>query len=213
MKCRCCNNKMKIFKPQIYQCESCKAIFRDYTINLKEYYEENYRDYMPLKNQELETLHKLNFIDKVKSYIDGDTCLDIGCGSGILLNLLDIKEKYGCELDPRFEKDNVTICDLFDYPEDKPFDIVFGLDVLEHILEVEAFVEKMNKLCKKTLILNLPIDRSIHHHEPFDGHFWYFQPKSIDALFAKYFKLEEAIRLAPHIVSNGPSLTCVLVKE
>ena len=213
MKCRCCDGIMNTIQSEVYKCQRCNAIFRDYTIDLKDYYETEYRDHMPLKDQELETSHKLNFIEKVKQYIQGNNCLDIGCGSGILLNQLDIKEKYGCEMDPRFKANNIIICDLFDYPEDQTFDIVFALDVLEHVEFVEAFVEKMSKLCNKTLIINLPIDRRIHHEEPFDGHFWYFQPESIEALFKGSFVLKEALRLEPRIVSNGPSLACVLVKE
>lgn len=213
MNCRCCDSVMSESQPDIYKCDNCQVIFRDYKVDLKDYYETEYRDHMPLKDQELETLHKLNFIGKVKKYIKGESCLDIGCGSGILLNQLDIKEKYGCEMDPRFESDTVMICDLFDYPEDKTFDIIFGLDVLEHVLEVKDFVDKMHRMCNNTLIINLPIDRRIHHEEPFDGHFWYFQPKSIEELFKGQFKLVEHFHLGPRMVSNGPSLACVLVKE
>jgi ubiquinone/menaquinone biosynthesis C-methylase UbiE len=196
----------------IYKCVGCQAIFRDYDVDLQNYYKTEYRNHWPLKSQKKRTIWKSNFIDKVKNYIKGDSCLDIGCGSGILLNQLDIKEKYGCEMDPRFKSDNVIICDLFDYPEDKTFDIIFGLDILEHVLEVEDFVKKIYRICKDTLIINLPIDRRIHHEEPFDGHFWYFQPKSIEELFKGQFKLVKYFHLGKKIVSNGPSLICVLVK-
>ncbi len=107
----------------------------------------------------------------VDSYVvGGDLMLDIGCGTGELIGIEKDKFKkiYGIDMDPdavqisrnRFENSkNIVIKqesieDLLNVFEDKRFDYISCLDVLEHV-EVE--------LCKKSLenIYNLLIENGI----------------------------------------------------
>ena len=214
MNCKCCSGDMFPVMDRVYRCGNCMVYFRDYEVNLKEYYDKEYRDladndsYLSEKDMQF----KRTFIGEITPYLEGTSCLDVGCGGGVILDLIDIEEKYGCDLDPRFQKENVIHCDVFDYPEDRTFDNVLAIDVLEHLLDVEGFVKKMHNLTNNRLILNLPVEREIHNRMPFDGHFWYFSPQSIIELFKDYFTLEKYMTKGRKQVSNGPSLICILGK-
>ena len=215
MNCKCCSGDMFLVMDRVYRCGNCMVYFRDYEVDLKIYYEREYRDLKDndfyLSEKDMQFKH--NFIDEITPYLEGKSCLDVGCGGGVILDLIEVEEKYGCDLDPRFQKENVMHCDVFDYPEDRTFDNVLAIDVLEHLLDVEGFVKKMDKLTNNRLILNLPVDREIHNRMPFDGHFWYFSPQSIKELFKEHFVLEKYMTKGRKQVSNGPSLICILGKR
>jgi len=100
--------------------------------------------------------------------------LDCACGSGYGSNILakKAKEVIGVDMHPNtiefasqtYLKSNISfICsDLFDLDlEENSFDLIVSLETLEHILEQETWLKKINTLLKKdgTAIISSPMLR------------------------------------------------------
>lgn len=162
---------------------------------LPEYWEvldlDEYRKYM---NQKIDLL--LNIIPQ-----NVKTVLDLGCGNGVLTNIL--AEKYDVTAVDRSKlaltkinaqkKIQADIADL-DLPA-KSFDLVFSSEVLEHLSD-DAFlksVEKIKTLTKKYILVTTPNDETTRRkftkchkcgHE-FNAyyHFRGFNKKKLNKLF------------------------------
>jgi SAM-dependent methyltransferase len=101
-----------------------------------------------------------------------NTCADIGCGAGLVTEILSKKfptAKFtGYEISPGVDvfwesraisdRLNFSHDDLLDL--DKTYDLVTCLDVFEHIEDCYGFLRRLNKR-GKTFIFNIPLDMCV----------------------------------------------------
>ena len=98
-----------------------------------------------------------------KSSLSEKSCLDIGCGNGIIS--FGIGDKVnGRSLNWKLVDSNFTKDDLkndsrksTEIESNKKFDIIIACDVLEHIDNVSEFLELINNCMKKDSILILTV--------------------------------------------------------
>lgn len=118
----------------------------------KNYYEKNLYGFSSLNREDhKEILSLVNFTNK--------KVLDIGCGLGSLLKILDIpnKNKFGVESNPyavkACKKDGLNVIqaeNIYKLPyEDTSFDIIIMNEVIEHIEHPYLIIEEIYRLLKK----------------------------------------------------------------
>lgn len=122
-------------------------------------------------------------MEKIISSIKGTNILDVGCGSGYLLEKL--RNKYpnykltGTEINikkiPKQKKLNINFVEIDILNIDKLkifYDTVICTHVLEHILDIRSAYLKLKKICKKRLIIVCPKERPYKY--TFNGHLHFF---------------------------------------
>uniref|UniRef100_A0A6M3L5V0 Putative methyltransferase n=1 Tax=viral metagenome TaxID=1070528 RepID=A0A6M3L5V0_9ZZZZ len=103
---------------------------------------------------------------KVASHISPeDTVLDVGCGVGVLLDVLKplCREVAGLDISPKAIEilkskgieGKVGKLPTIDYP-DKSFDVVVATETLEHLSEPELLVKEMMRVARKKVIVSVP---------------------------------------------------------
>jgi hypothetical protein len=94
--------------------------------------------------------------DLINRHYDQYSLLDMGCRTMDLKPLLDSCIKYsGTDLTPG---DDIFECNLEEgLPfEDKSYDIVVALDVLEHLENIHATLKDAFRVARKSVIISLP---------------------------------------------------------
>lgn len=234
--CHCCDgsynlisetseNMDKEFYKDIYLCNSCGHIFRHYKEDILKYHIEEYREKHEIHNRE-ERLQRISKkLELIKDYISKDlNGLEIGVGDGLFIQQVApyMNSVYGCDIDPKVvevaKKENPektiycgNVLDL----ELNDVDIVFAFDLLEHIVNVKQFVEKLSKIAKKYVILQVPVNRRLKPviwKGHFDGHTHIFNRDSIEALFENHFKIKDLIQLGHKQTANGPEMFVIFEK-
>lgn len=120
----------------------------------------------------------------------GDSMLEIGAAPGELLRVSrDLG--YDCEgiapeTDPYIalhSRCTIHQCTFEEFESDKQFDNVVAMDVLEHIEDGRAFVNKALTFCKGRLIFMLPVLEFMQNPEVMmcDEHIWLYSKKHLRA--------------------------------
>tara|TARA_Y100000593_G_C4250972_1_gene307153 strand:+ start:77 stop:892 length:816 start_codon:yes stop_codon:yes gene_type:complete len=190
MKCDCCGGEyvqilsFKTTEPwemlkDVYRCNKCSHIYRNYSGDSTEYHVNFYRDGEQGTRGEGEiTKEKVTqrFHDSrakickgrvhiIKDYIDvGDTCLDVGAGAGTFANFLKkhVKSVDCTELDPRLINECKNLGfkayegDFLKIDFENKYDIVFLWHVLEHIEDVNEVMRKIYEICNKRVFIEVP---------------------------------------------------------
>ena len=120
-------------------------------------------------NGELKTLHQVNplrlkFIQK-HTILDSKNIIDIGCGGGILTESLTTSNNRVSGLDASYDaiaiakehaqKNNLNIdyinstIEDFVASEDKQFDVISCMEMLEHVPNPESIISSIAKIIKK----------------------------------------------------------------
>lgn len=117
-----------------------------------------------------------------------DTVCDFGCGNGGLLRELEIpNETWGYDLQPSNVSDaiskgskNVSYHDFINedcrYPS-----IAICTEVLEHLVDPDAFIKKLKDNGVRAIIASSPAYETPEFHAPF--HLWVFQGTSYADMF------------------------------
>lgn len=135
---------------------------------------------------------------------DGDRVLDVGCGIGYGLNLLSIKagEVVGVDVDAKaidyctahVLNKNPKLKELRHYDgyhlpyDDRAFDVVTCVDVIEHVERYDAFVDELLRVAKRRVVFGTP-NRRAEFTNP-DGtpkNYWHLREWS-------YKELDEILR-------------------
>ncbi len=164
-----------------------------------EEYKQFYANLDSLSRNRLTDLnHKSIAIILSKLKPDTKTLLDVGCGSGYLLD--QIARKY-----PHIKLAGVDItspsksCRHEYYQEDiqklsfddASFDVVTCCHTLEHILKVERAVSELQRICREKLIIVVPCQR--YYFYTLDEHLNFFtrEEQLIPLLETEHFQLEK----------------------
>lgn len=107
--------------------------------------------------------------------------LDVGCGSGYFLSILQ-KEGYtnlmGCDLIDRMQHSDISFQEgeITRLPfADNEFDTVICNHTIEHIMDSNKAVEELKRVCKHKLILTTPRQRYFRY--TFDLHVNFYPEK------------------------------------
>jgi SAM-dependent methyltransferase len=130
-----------------------------------------------------ETDNSAACIDRIAASIQGETVLDVGCGTGYLLNHLK-RERPDLALtgvdfivedgtrtrhpDIRFEQANIENLPF----ADASFDTVICTHVLEHILDFHGALSELRRVARRNLILVVPRERE--YRFTFNPHLHFF---------------------------------------
>lgn len=169
-----------------YKCKNCGLIFQNPRLSdaeLNKFYGKDYYHRTinatgdEMKDSELDRAKTDSEI--IKQYVGKITKhLDIGCGSGYLLDAVGAEVKVGVETDVGYIK--VNAMNVYGSIERVPvdtFDIVTAVHVLEHVSKPLDYIKKMTKFVKKGgyLIIEVPTWKS--EGGPFRlAHLYHFEP-------------------------------------
>lgn len=169
-------------------------------INLKQYYEQvaKFRTTLPEENPGVEVPVRLalSLVPKNVGYV-----LDVGCGDGYLCSILKEKTEAVSGVDisktrikrakKRFKGIDFKVGDATALPyKANSFDLVIGVEVLEHIPNLKKSVKEMTRVSRKFVAFTVP-----YREEPqkiicpyclkkfyLSGHINYFNEKKIKKL-------------------------------
>lgn len=143
------------------------------------YYTHNKKYSMFLESQDRKSFEK--YVQALIQYSqDGDSILDVGCGSGIALDMIRSHTKrklFGLEISKesvklcKSKKLNCKVYDGKNIPfKDKTFDVVSSMNTLEHTDNPVAFLNENLRVLKNNgyLVIACPnflsITNNYHHH-------------------------------------------------
>jgi len=171
------------------------------------------------------------FLDTVFFEIDTlnpNTILDFGCGEGFFLKAMQDRGLSGKKIlgvDNRKDAIERAITLIPDYdfrhldlfqtkPDDFQFDLVIGIEVLEHLNQPETFLKHLTALSSKYVLFTVPFEpwfriinllrgRDIFRLGNHPEHFNHWSPASFKNFLEPYIKIEKLYVKFPWIVSVG----------
>lgn len=79
--------------------------------------------------------------------------LDFGCGTGELLDMINVQKKIGIEVNPysilQLKKKKIVYCKSLNRLKNKKFDLIFALSVLDHLENPFEILKNFKKYLKK----------------------------------------------------------------
>ncbi|MGH9892702.1 MAG: class I SAM-dependent methyltransferase, partial [bacterium] len=90
-------------------------------------------------------------------YVAAEAVLDVGCGLGRGLTILQsrARQAHGLDTDPRLARQDILTIPIQDVAA-KSYDIVTSIDVVEHVEEPEAFVRHLARIARKGIFIATP---------------------------------------------------------
>ncbi|MFA6494737.1 MAG: class I SAM-dependent methyltransferase, partial [Candidatus Paceibacterota bacterium] len=154
-------------------------------------------------------------IEASQMVLKGQKVLDIGCGDGLFMQALaqkgatvsgvDISEEGAKKCQKKSL--NVLVADITaeDLPyQDKTFDAVIMLDVLEHVYDPDGLLREAIRVSKQTIIISVPNFNSLparfqvllgkvpENNRPNKGHvYWFNYPVLTELLRRNHLKAEK----------------------
>lgn len=122
-------------------------------------------------------------VERILASLDGDDILDVGCGTGALLETIHrhgndrrlvgvdfqvddvVREKHP---QVRFEESLIEVLPF----DDAGFDTVICTHVLEHILDIRRAVSELRRVCRRRLVVVVPKERE--YKFTFNPHLHFF---------------------------------------
>jgi SAM-dependent methyltransferase len=100
---------------------------------------------------------QLGWYSFARRFVQGKHVLDAGCGLGHGLRILQSEAAvgHGQDLDPRLEGPDIQIGPLEDI-DDKSYDVVVSIDVVEHIEDDTAFLNQLARIAREGIFLTTP---------------------------------------------------------
>jgi len=235
MECVVCSSTTHQIKKDIYECKDCGHIYVNYMGDGLDYHKNTHRRDKKSGirgNNEIdgETFTQA-FHDRrkiicdnrkkyIKPYIENlNSILDIGAGGGTFLNHVSksFNTLHSTEISTicinNLKKQGYYVYEgnFSDLKIIKKYDVVTCWHVLEHVKEMNSFIDKLSLVTGNYLFLELPTNRGLINdvQENFDGHYHYFSKNSLKIKLEKNFKIVKIEE--PGI--QKPSITVVAVPK
>lgn len=191
------------------RCASCGVIRNIKAISGNEY-SDYYKKYVPTNSEYTKNTYKSDYdlaAKRCDEYSvlknkDEEKILDVGSGSGAFVDKCRQlgHETYGCEIaDYSYSKnDDYIYKQKFEdihFPVDY-FHLVTCHDVLEHVINPEAFIKELFRVTKQdgSCIIDIPDFSEGDHHWKME-HIWYFTITQLEALLTKHgFKIDKIVK-------------------
>lgn len=192
MNCLICNRETSNFKDSHLKCNNCGVIFQKDRKPLVSYDEKYIDQYNLYHTTRMMSLLRAGIVSSFCK--DNSTILDIGCGNGDFLKVMNINGHHCYGFDVNDKK--LTCIDMISYDEifNKSWDVVTFFDSLEHIDDV-TIVRNINSNVFVLSVPSVPEDlRDIEnwkHWKPGE-HFWHFSKKSLELLFYNFNLVSES---------------------
>jgi len=222
MNCMVCNNSTKQIKIDTYECSSCGHIFRDFQGDSIKFHKNTYRNKSHKKwkkdqnefnedgsvNQKFHDARKdivSSRINKILHILsDRSSIFDIGSGAGTMaMHMKAFTSDIEClEIADTLVNESRRLgfkthqVDFLKFSPNKKFDLVTCYHVLEHVKDLNAFLDNLDKISSKYVVFEVPTVKCSFGTTPkkrqwdppnngqYDGHYHYFTIKSISYLFA-----------------------------
>ena len=130
-----------------------------------------------------------------KFLVDCETILDIGCGTGMFVDVANKckKQSIGIDLDDSNIRSHIL---KLDYRKiNTKFDCCLNSQFIEHVNQFE-FMEKMQKICNDIIITITPRNNRNFWHTP--DHIRPYTPQAIKQLYEAYgFKTIFSLQMYP----------------
>lgn len=132
--------------------------------------------------------------------VRGKKVLEIGCSNGLLLSKFASNGALcdGIEPGPQAElcrlQDGITIhrCYFEEYEHIEKYDLVYAVNVLEHIAELDLFFSKLSRLLRPDGLFICAVPNSILEIQALSPnifvheHYWYFTPETLLGLLKRF---------------------------
>ena len=166
----------------LMQCLDCDSLFRSPIRSQTEYIDlyQNASDNLWESYQEKRNDYRI--INGLLTKFTGGKILDIGCYSGLFLKSLPAKfEKFGiepsCSASLIAQSNGITVLGktCAEINPDRQFDIVIAIDVIEHVTDVNEFMENALRHVNENglLIISTGNPDSLFWKKIFKSRFWY----------------------------------------
>lgn len=193
-----------------HECQNCKLIFQNPRLSEEElntfyasgYYRLNINQ--PIggmeKGEEDRAIMDLSIIKKYVGNIESH--LDVGCGLGFLLKMIDAKTKVGIESDINYVKfKDIQVYKSLAEVGNKKYDLVTSIHELEHVYYPMAHLEEMAGLVKSGGYLVIEVPSSKSGPSIFGlPHLSYFEPDVLKLMCKKVGLKVISTEFTPHLI-------------
>ena len=208
MKCHVCLSAYSELGPHIYQCDSCRHVYRTPPVNPLEYHKEGYRK--DPKNRRVKgefdahgrptkAFHRArqkivrDRIKIIKHYLSRkDSCLDVGAGGGTFalavyphvagVDCLEVDPHLAAECRKEFQTYESDI--ISPKTNGLTYDVIFMWHVLEHLQQPAAALHKISRMAQRMAFVEIPFGRPIPQR--YDGHCHYFSSQSFEKILSPF---------------------------
>lgn len=132
---------------------------------------------------------QLPWYEFVAKLVKGKTVLDVGCGLGKGLEILQrtSSKVVGQDLDPRLERPGIIITPVEEILTNR-FDVVTAIDVIEHVKDDKNFVEQLCRIAREFIFLTTPNWTASRCQWPY--HIREYTPKELEDILTPLGKVK-----------------------
>ncbi len=165
---------------------------------------------------------------RVRKYLYGSSVLDVGCGYGDFLKLINPNHQIG---GTEVNKERVDYCnqvlgqnairlanldERLDF-EDNSFDTVVCLEVLEHLEDPEKALKELVRVARKRVIITIPFNEKIRYvlcvhcarYTPYSGHLHSFNKENIRGIIPDNTRIVRIELICNKALSYLPGLRSI----
>jgi SAM-dependent methyltransferase len=190
---------------RILQCERCTVAFtHPIPADLGRYYPTTYRDYKPVVLSILSAFYRVKARQWSYLFPQPGEALEVGCGPGIMSNVLQQlgwkvtgleRTEEAAEVGRRLFGLNVLAAEVEDLPAIRQYDLIILFQVLEHMADPVAIVSECERRLKPggKIIISVPnfnswqshFGKAAWLHLDVPRHLFHFSATSLDVLLKR----------------------------